>query len=184
MNRVIRNATVATAPQVYGHGAPVLIDAYMSELLEQARAEGFEAGRREGFEAGRADMAGAAARVEAAVGGAVADLVGMRAAAVTEAIESGVAIAEFVLGRTPHDDGAALAARVSEVLRLLDDEELTVVIHPQDWDAVSSAVRLPNGVTMERDPSLRPGEARISGRWACAELTQEAALEVAREALS
>ena len=51
-------------------------------------------------------------------------------------------------------------------------------------DAVSGAVRLPNGVTMERDPSLRPGEARISGRWASAELTREAALSVAREVLS
>lgn len=184
MNRVIRNATMTTAPKVYGQGAPVLVDAYMSDLLEQARAEGFEAGRREGFAAGRSDMAGAAERVQGAVGAAVADLVQVRAAAVTEAIDSALEIAEFVLGRSPHDDGATLAARVQDALRLLDDEELTVVIHPQDWDAVSNAVRLPNGVTMERDPSLRPGEARVSGRWATAELTREAALAVAREVLS
>lgn len=184
MNRVIRNATMTTAPKVYGHGAPVLVDSYMSDLLEQARAEGFEAGRREGFAAGRSDMAVAAERVQGAVGAAVAAMIQMRDAAVTEAIDSAVEIAEFVLGRSPHDDGAALAERVQEALRLLDDEELIVMIHPQDWDAVSSAVRLPNGVTMERDPSLRPGEARISGRWATAELTREAALNVAREVLS
>lgn len=184
MNRVIRNAAVTTAPKVYGHGAPVLVDDYMTDLLEQARAEAFEAGRREGFAAGRADMAGAAERVQAAVGSAVAELVQMRSSAVADAIDSAIEIAEFVLGRSAHDDGAALAMRIQDALPLLDEEHLTVVVHPQDWDTVCSAVRLPNGVTMERDPSLRPGEARISGRWATAELTREAALAVAREVLS
>jgi hypothetical protein len=61
---------------------------------------------------------------------------------------------------------------------------MVVAIHPQDWDSVRDIVRLPNNMTMDRDPSLRPGEARISGRWATAELTREAALQVAREVLS
>jgi flagellar biosynthesis/type III secretory pathway protein FliH len=175
---------MTAAPKAYGQGAPVLIDQYMTDLLEQARAEGFEAGRGEGFTAGRADMAGAAERVQTAVGSAVADLVRMRSEAVHGAIDSALEVAEFVLGRVPHDDGEALAGRIQDALQLLDDEELAIVIHPQDWDAVRSAVRLPNGVSIERDPSLRPGEARIDGRWATAELTREAALAVAREVLS
>ncbi len=48
---------MATAPRPYGHGAPVLVDDYMTDLIEQARSEAFEAGRREGFAAGRAEMA-------------------------------------------------------------------------------------------------------------------------------
>ena len=175
---------MATAPRPYGHGAPFLVDDNMTDLIEQARAEAFEAGRREGFAAGRADMAAAAQRVESAINGAIADAVQMRADCVHETIGAALEVAEFVLGRVAHDDGASLAPRVEDALRNLDDEELTVAIHPQDWDAVRSAVRMPNGVSMERDPSLRPGEARITGRWATADLTRQAALEVAREVLS
>lgn len=183
MNRVIRNATVATAPRAYGQGAPVLVDDYMAELIEQARTEAFAAGRREGFAAGQADMAGTAERVQNALAGAASDLVRMRTECVKDAIDAAFEVAEFVLGRTPHDDGESLIPRIEGALRNIDEEELVVVIHPQDWDAVSSAVRLPNGVTIERDPALRPGEARINGRWASAELTREAALSIAREVL-
>jgi len=42
------------------------------------------------------------------------------------------------------------------------------------------------GLENAEDPflELRPGEARINGRWASAELTREAALAIAREVLS
>lgn len=183
MNRVIRNATVATAPRAYGQGAPVLVDEYMAEVIDQARAEAFEAGRREGFAAGTADMAGAVDRVQNAIASAAADLVRMRAECVEDAIDAAFDVAEFVLGRAAHDDGQSLAPRIESALQNIDEEEMVVVVHPQDWDAVGSAVRLPNGVTIERDPSLRPGEARIGGRWASAEFTREAALSIAREVL-
>jgi flagellar biosynthesis/type III secretory pathway protein FliH len=162
----------------------LLLDDHMAQLLEQARSEAFEAGRREGFAAGRADLGGAAGRVEAALAAAARDLTAMRDAAVHETIEAAMAIAEFVLGRAPHDDGTALARRITEALPALDDDELAIAVHPQDWDAVGEAVQLPPGVTIVRDPALRPGEARISGRWSQADFTREAALAVAREALS
>lgn len=184
MNRVIRNTSLANAPQAFGPGAPVLIDDYMSQIIEQARAEGFEAGRREGFAAGQAETAAAAARIEAALVGATADLVQMRTDCVSEAVAAGFEVAEFILGRAPHDGGETLAARIEAALKDLDDEELVVTVHPQDWDVVKAAVRLPNGVTIEQDSSLRPGESRISGRWASAELTREAAFAVVREVLT
>jgi flagellar biosynthesis/type III secretory pathway protein FliH len=162
----------------------VLVDDYMADLIEQARAEAFEAGRREGFAAGQADMIGAADRVHKAIAGAAAELIQMRNRCVADAIDAGFTIAEFVLGREPHDGGASLAPRIESALQRIDEEELLIAIHPQDWDAVSAAVRLPNGVSIERDPSLRPGEARICGRWANAELTREAALSIAREVLA
>lgn len=184
MNRVIRNASLATAPQAFGPGAPVLIDDYMSQFIDQARAEAFAAGRQEGVDAGRADLAEVAGRIEAALSVAAADLVQMRTECVRSAVDAGLEVAEFILGRAPHGDGPDLAPRIEAALNKLDDEELVITVHPQDWDAISAAVRLPNGVTMESDPSLRPGEARISGRWASAELTREAALSVVREVLS
>lgn len=184
MNRVIRNATISSAPPAFGRGGLQFVDDATAELLEETRAEAFEAGRREGFAAGRADMDGAISRVDAALSKAVRDLSTYRRQAVNETIDAALEVAGFVVGQLPTDDVEVMVRRVNEAIRGLDDEEMTVAIHPQDWDAVSSMVRLPAGVTMERDPSLRPGEARVVGRWATADLTREAALEVAREVLS
>ena len=186
MNRVIRNASVAATPPAFGNGNGGLrfVDDATAELIEEARAEAFAAGRREGVAAGRAEMEGAIARVDAALRKAVQDLYEYRQHAVSETLDAALEIAAFVVGQLPPDEGAAIARRIQDALVGLDDEDMAVAVHPQDWDAVSEMVRLPNGVTIERDPSLRPGEARVSGRWATAELTREAALEVAREVLS
>ncbi len=184
MNRVIRNAAVATTPPAFGSGGVQFVDDSTADLIEQVRAEAFAEGRREGFVAGRADMEGAISRVDTALQTSVRDLRSYRAQAVDEILNAALEVAEFIVGQLPPDDGAAIAARVRDAITNLDDEDMVVTIHPQDWDAVSDRVRLPNGVTMQRDPSLRPGEARVSGRWATAELTREAAIEVAREVMS
>lgn len=184
MSRVIRNAAVATATPAFGRNGLQFVDDRTADLIEQARAEAFETGRREGFASGRSDMEGAITRIDGALRNAVGQLVQIRADAVEETIDAAFDVAAFVVGQAPHDDGGAVAARIRDAVGALDDEAMVITIHPQDWDVVSSLVRLPNGVTMERDPSLRPGEARIAGRWATAELTRDAALEVAREVLS
>ncbi len=186
MNRVIRNAAAAATPPAFGNGNGGLrfVDDATASLIEEARAEAFAAGRREGVAAGRAEMEGAISRVDAALRAAVQGLHDYRSRAVTETLEAALEVASFVVGELPPDEGVALARRIQDAVAGLDDEDMVVAIHPQDWDAVGDTVRLPNGMTMERDPSLRPGEARISGRWATAELTREAALDVAREVLS
>lgn len=182
LNRVLRNAPVAEP--AFGNGGRAFVDDWMAELLDQARAEAFEAGRREGFAAGRTDVEGAIARIDEAVRNAIRDLARIRAEAVAETVDAALQVATFVVGELPFDDGAALSARIRAAIDSLDDEDLEVAVHPNDWDSVAAMVRLPNGVSMERDPSLRPGEARIMGRWASAELTRDAALSVAREVLA
>lgn len=184
MSRVIRSAAVVTAAPAFGLEGPQFVDDWTADLIEQARAEAFEAGRREGFAAGRSDMESAVSRIDDALRNAVDQLSQIRATGVTEILDAAFDVATFVVGKSPADDGSEVAARIRTAIAALDDEAMVVAIHPQDWDSVSSLIRLPNGVTMERDPSLRPGEARIAGRWATAELTREAALEVAREVLA
>jgi flagellar biosynthesis/type III secretory pathway protein FliH len=175
---------VATTTSAFGRDSRQFVDDWTAQIIETARAEAFAEGRKEGFSAGRSDMEETVSRVDAALRNAVAQLTQMRSAAIEETIDAAFEVAAFVVGQTPHDDGGAVAARIRSAIADLDDEAMVIAIHPQDWDTVSAEVRLPNGVTMERDPSLRPGEARIAGRWATAELTREAALEVAREVLS
>jgi flagellar biosynthesis/type III secretory pathway protein FliH len=182
LSRVIHNATIATPP-AFGRDGLEFIDASTADLVDRARAEAFDAGRREGFAAGKAEVQGAVGRLESAVRDAVRRLGDLRAADIEQTLSVALEIASFVVGRLPPDEGGTLARRISDAVSKLDDENVVVAVHPQDWDAVRDGVRLPNGVTMERDPSLAPGEARVAGRWATAELTREAALQVAREVL-
>jgi flagellar biosynthesis/type III secretory pathway protein FliH len=182
LNRVIRNASVSPAP-AYGKEGPQFLDGATAELVESARAAAFEAGRREGFAAGRSDMEGAVSRVTGALRDAVRLLGELRARDIDQTISVALEVAQFVVGQLPPDEGGALAARIRAAIAGLDDEDVVIAIHPQDWDAVSAVVALPAGVTIERDPSLRPGEARIRGRWATADLTREAAIQIAREVL-
>lgn len=182
MNRVIRDAAVSITPAFEGSGRS-FVDPATAELIETVRAEAFEAGRREGFAAGRADMESAVSRVDGALRDAVRRLGELRAGDIEQTIAVALEVAEFVVGQLPPDEGRVLATRIREAVAKLDDEAVVIAIHPQDWDAVGELVMLPNGVTMQRDPSLRPGEARIRGRWATADLTREAALQVAREVL-
>ena len=182
MNRVIRNPSVS-APSAYSAQGRQFVDDATAELLDAVRAEAFEAGRREGFAAGRSDMEGAVTRVDAALRDAVRLLGELRANDIDQTIGVALEIAEFAVGQLPPDDGGALGARIRDAITNLDDEDIVVAIHPQDWDSVSGVVALPAGVTIQRDPSLRPGEARIGGRWSSADLTREAALQIAREVL-
>jgi len=159
------------------------VDAATAELIEAARADAFDAGRREGYAAGRSEMEDTISRVDGALRDAVRQLGELRAHDVDQTVAVALEIAEFVVGQLPPDEGGTLAARIREAIGKLDDEAIVVAIHPQDWDAVAEHVVLPTGVTMQRDPSLRPGEARIGGRWATADLTRKSALQVAREVL-
>ena len=160
MSRVLRNAP--TAEPAFGNGGKAFVDDWMAELMDQARAEAFEAGRREGFEAGRSDVEGAVGRIDAAFRNAIRDLARYRAEAVGETIDAALEVAAFVVGKAPVDDPSALAGRIGDAIGSLDDDELAVAVHPGDWDSLSTMVRLPAGVSLERDPSLRPGEARIT----------------------
>lgn len=184
MSRVIRNVPLTATPAAFGSDGPQFVDDWMAELLDRAREEGFEAGRREGVATGRADVAGSAERVEKALARVTADLHRSRAAAVSEIVDIALEVAEFALGRASHDDGAALTDRIAQALEDIDDEDVTVAVNPRDWDAVAAAVQLPKTTTIERDPALRLGEARITGKWASADLTYDAALAIAREVLT
>ena len=183
MNRVIRASALATEPVSLDAGTTRFIDGELAEIMEQVRAQAFEEGRRTGAADARSDLSQIAQRIDTAIQNAVAGANQLRAAVITEALEAGLAVAEFITGNTVTDP-TALAARIREALAGLDDETIVVGINPQDWQAVSDAVRLPPNVTIDSDPTLGPGEARIQGTWSSIDMSRQAALEIAREVLS
>ena len=183
MNRVIRNAEVENAPQFFGGTEPTFFDERVRALVARAEADAYQRGHAEGVAEGRGVIDGATARIEAALATASQSLSRTHLAAVSEAMEVAFAVAAFVIGRAPHDDGVVVADRIRDALQGLDEEEVTVFVSPGDWDVVAGSVAVPLGVTVERDARLEPGEARIRGAWSAVDMTRDAALRVAAEVM-
>lgn len=186
MSRLLTAPAVVAPARSLGAPPPAL-DAGSRALIEAAAAEAYERGVADGRAAGLAE---ARAEVQRAVGGlvaavqqAAAEAQALRAAAADGDVRLARAIAEAVIGRTPHDGGAALLDRVREALTLLDDRPLVVRANPGDVDLLADGLRGLGGLTVEPDATLAPGEAHVAGQWGRAELTRAAAWERLREVL-
>ena len=128
-------------------------------------------------------MAAMAARFESAIQAAMAQAIQIRSEVVAESIEAGLAVAEYVTGLPRPTDGP-LSARIADALASLDDEQLVIGVNPEDWALVADSIQLPPNVTLDRDPTLQAGEARVRGTWSSIDMTRAAALAIAREVLS
>ena len=165
----------------------VRVDAMTQRMIDDARQQGYEAGVAEGHQQGRAEAAqarDAAANAVAERASSMRDELSAfahdRAAEVTDLA---AAIAEFVVGHEPHDEGQALLARIRETLEAIDDEPLRVRCCPEDETVVAAGLAEIDGVEVVADPKLGRGEASVDGRWAGAQLTHEAAWARLREVL-
>ena len=184
MNRVLRQAGVGDRPRLVGSGAEPTPDPELTALLQDAAAQGYERGREAGLREGRA---AAASQVPAAVAAAFDE--GIRAlhrwqqAHASDVVGLALEIARRVLEREPTEESTLLADRIGTALAALDDGPLVVSVHPSDLEAATAGIAGRAGVSVSPDPSLRPGEARITGPWSKAELTRDAALAAVAEAL-
>lgn len=183
MNRVIRDAPVATTPAFFGNADTRFVDGEVAEIIKRAEAAAYQRGQHDGAAAARAAMTATAQRIESAVQAAATEAARMRAAVVTEALEAALAVAEYVMGVRPVADTTALASRIQEAIAGLDDEAIVVGVNPAEWDAVAAIVDLPRHITIDRDPTLQPGEARLRGTWSSIDMTRQAAMAIAREVL-
>ncbi len=183
MSRVLRQA--ATAPPTFiGDSTPRFVDQDLAAIVEEARQEAFEQGRQRGRREGHDEAHQAAERIDGALARAAE---AARIAAVTtvrEASMAAVDIAEFVLGGEAITQRGPMRSRVLAVLDQLDDAEVTVLLHPSDVAEFSEGANLPRGLRVQGDATLRPGEAKLEGRWSSVDMTRAAALGVVREALS
>ena len=174
-----------TAPaELFGGDEPRFYDEDARAAIDAEVARAFEAGRREGFAAGRQETISAVQRLESALAAALTEAARLRTSAVDDTLGAALAVAEYVLGTAVVDATGPLAERIMAAAADIDDETATLFVNPSDWDVIAPIVHLPHGVSVERDPAIRPGEARIQGPWASVELTRAAALERAREALA
>ena len=163
------------------------LDPATTRMLEQAVADAHERGRREGEQQGRAAVSEQLAQLGAAVRADVealrADLAAQREEATRASLELARAAATAVLDATPPDDALALLDRVAAAIELLDDDPLRVSLHPEDHATVTEAVGEIDGVELVADRRMRRGEASVTGPSAGAEVTRQALLTAALDAL-
>lgn len=152
----------------------------LEAAVATARAEGYEEGRR----IGRAEAERVAHMLQGALADALHRVRMLRDEAVTEAVELGCLIADTILGEERFLSEERLAERIRDAIAGLDDPDLTVDLAPADLEALGQLLGGSMGADLRADPTVRPGEARIGGSWATAEITKRAALEVAQETLA
>ena len=172
--RVIRQPDMGDG---YATGAATARPRSIEELEEAAYERGVEAGRVK-----------AADRMLAATE-AISEAVERRRAELREEFDRqedrllsvALQLAESVLGHAQHDGGEALARRIRHYVGQIDDSKLTVALNPADAELIYNLGL--SDVELAPDASLEPGEARVVGEWARADITFAAALEAAREML-
>jgi flagellar biosynthesis/type III secretory pathway protein FliH len=134
--------------------------------------------------AAAARQAAALARpVAEAIEGGIEQLCSLRDTQHAEVLELAVAIARAVTGGEPTAGGQQLLQDVAAALDTLDDAPLVVAVNARDLQLLVDGLAGRSGVSVIEDATLEPGEARVRGPWALAELTRDALWSAVAEAL-
>lgn len=188
--RRVIGAVVAGKARAFGQpdlSHVMALDPSISHELERVRQQAYAEGHSEGIRQGKQDASQRVESVAQAItlgcGEVQNDLERSRQAHVSGVVQLAEAIAEAVIGRTPHDEGAAVLGRVKAALNQLDEQRLQVSVHPDDVEFVQSGLGDHPGVDVISNANIGLGEAKITGGWSHADLTKEAAWEVIRRNL-
>lgn len=189
MPEVLRVQIDDTAPRPLASPAAVLDPATTAEVerrIEQARASAYAEGERAGREAAHAQVARAVDAVERAAGQVSRELAAQREQVTRASLALAQQLATAVLDATPPVEASDLLRRVEQAAAGLDDERLTVALHPDDHAALSDVMPADARLELVADRSVAAGEARLAGPFGGAELTRTrllaAAVTLAEEA--
>jgi hypothetical protein len=161
------------------------------EEIERGRREAYELGYADGRAAGLDEASRRAAelhsQLSAALDRARSELVADRRVLLEGVTDLALEMATLILGRTPGDEGVALAERIRELCLTSPQVIARVEVSAADVGAVTAAVAS-SGITVEVAADLRPGETRVLGDWSSAVSTVDtmgaSIRDAARRALS
>ncbi len=187
MSSVLRQPSLSDRPLPLGGIEALTADPVVAAEIEAAYRRGTEDGRARALEEESARLAALTAEAHDALRAAVEDARRRLAAAVEDSaaavLRIALDVAETIVGSLEPATVEALTDRILEALDAIDDEDLSVAVHPDRLDVVAAGLAEVPGVSIQPDPSLGPGEAKLRGRWARADLTIAAAFRNLRETL-
>ena len=184
---VLRQPFLGTDARVIGSTDAGYVDPHQSKRLDEAQRAGYDQGFADGAKAAEAaarrSADAAAQRLRTASQDSVGALVSTTLQLVPELMDLAIRIAKHIVDEVPEQVSASLESRIAAALGQIDDEQLVVFVSPVDAGEVSSGVATNPNLTMQVDESLRPGEARIDGRWVHADLTLSTAWSMVEASL-
>lgn len=184
---VLRQPSLGTEARVLGSSDDSFVDPYLAKRLDEARRAGHESGFADGARAAesaaRRSADAAAQRLRTASQDAVGALVSTTMQLVPELVALAVEIARHIVDQVPEELTASLQTRIQAALAQIDDERLTLFVSPADAGELTAGLAGHPQLTVEMDDSLRPGDARIDGLWAHADLTLATAWSIVEASL-
>lgn len=185
MASLLRGTTV-DPDRVRDAGEPLLVDPDWQNLLAESTEQAYREGHAVGVARGRREAEHAVEAIGAALDRAVAHVRDEIRTATRESTVDLALTALTILARLTGELWAgeeALQTRIREALGDLEEDELEVMVGPEDLDHVTAALSPDSRLAVGVDPGLGQGEARIIGQWCHADLRWETVLDVLREAL-
>ncbi len=186
MSSVLRQPPVSERPLPLGGVEALAADPVVAAEIEAAYRRGLEDGRARALDEEAARLAQLTAEARDALHRAVDDARRRLTEAVHESsadvLSVALDVAEAIVGSLDPTTAETLTERILSSLGTVDDD-LVVAVHPERLDVVAAALVDVPGVTVQADPHLGIGEARLRGQWARADLTISAAFRNLREAI-
>ena len=162
--------------QVGGVDAPTIQpEQRAADLEERAYQRGLEDGRQ----SARQQLESASAALQSALTRGREQLREEFAGQQEELVGLAVDMATQILGHNNHDGGEALRQRLLEALARLDDDQMVIAMNEVDLPLAEGIEAA--GIVFVPDPDLSPGEAKITGQWAQADLTHKTAQQILRD---
>lgn len=183
MRRVIRDAGTAGATRAIT--APGLLeDPAIRAAVEAEGQRAYARGLADGEARGRAEAEATGSALAASIAQAVqiartqSDRIADDLAGRVNVIA--LAAANAIVGEVDQAAEGVLH-RVTAALRVIDDRPVTVDVNPADAETVAAVASAE--IEVRSAPDLLPGEARVTGRFADADLTWNAVWTSVKEAL-
>lgn len=178
LRTVVVEGTTLVAP------APVFDPATAAAVAAErdaAAADGYARGLADGRAAATDALGGLLATVTTALDRLHAEVATQRAAALAVDLDLVARVVDAVLATAPPPALDVLRERLAAAVAVLDDDRITVRVHPGDLAALDATLA-DRRIELVADPALAAGEAAAAGTWGRADLTRDglraAALEV------
>lgn len=180
----LTHVKVSTGSQVIGDPLMALPT---PQAIEEANAAAYQRGHEDGMAAGFNEASNRAEQLHRSLIDATAQLAqrnhDQRKQLLAGLIDLATDIAGVIIGRTPHDGGAAVADRVRTLMHESAGPPLRVEVSASDQASVEQ-VLTPHNTAVATAPELSSGEIRVIGEWSHSTATLDSVAATVHEALA
>jgi flagellar biosynthesis/type III secretory pathway protein FliH len=157
------------------------------QAIEEANAAAYQRGHQDGRAAGLREASSQAEQLHRSLIDSTTQLArtqrDQRQQLLAGLIDLATDIAGVIIGRTPHDGGAAVADRLQTLMHESAKPPLRVEVSESDHASMEQ-VLTPHDTAVAMAPDLSAGDIRVIGEWSHSAATLDSVATTVREALT